>query len=621
MNRFLLILYILLSPFFLFAQEVHIVPKPTSVTFKKGNFLIKEKLSYQIYGIPLDSVEIGINQLNEELQTNFNTIFEKSNQADLLIGIPDKNKYFKKICIQNGLLKTDNLGNQGYELKIDSKQIIITANTSQGLFYGIQSLKQLIRGAQKKQLNCLSIHDVPAFIYRGVMDDISRGPIPSSEFLRYQIRRASELKINMFNYYIEHVIKTKKHPEFAPANGAISIDEWKQLSEYAKKYHVELIGSFQSLGHFEKILSHPKFAHLGGTQRMINPGAPESFEFLNDIYTEMAPAFSSRFFNVNCDETWDLGRGKTKAITDSIGVAHLYLNHMNGIHKLISKQNKTMMMWGDIVLSHPEILNQIPKEAVLLTWEYGTLESFANFIDPIVKGGFKYMVCPGVLNSNRMYPSIDMAINNIRKFVAEGYEKGAMGVLNTVWDDGGRHSFNRDWYGVAYGADQSWNPEDRSISDFDQCLSMGVYGDPSMALPKTIHTLMELNGIAATQELNNQIFWNTVIPKRGESISLNMTDFYSVLEIAERADSLLQTTQIKNYSDELEYTQFVIYQYKYIAEVRSKLIGAANKYAEACKLQFENRQQSEKLLLEALKLIQSCQLQFSELKEMLKRLW
>jgi hypothetical protein len=96
MNRFLLILYILLSPFFLFAQEVHIVPKPTSVTFKKGNFLIKEKLSYQIYGIPLDSVEIGINQLNEELQINLNTIFEKSNQADLLIGIPDKNKYFKK---------------------------------------------------------------------------------------------------------------------------------------------------------------------------------------------------------------------------------------------------------------------------------------------------------------------------------------------------------------------------------------------------------------------------------------------------------------------------------------------------------------------------------------------
>lgn len=621
MKKYISILFLIITAYTVIAQEINIVPKPTSVTFEKGSFTINKSLDFKIIGVSADSIQIGIEQLQEEFRNNFNSKLLKKDKAQIWIGIPEKDKEFKKLCVKNNLLKTDNLGDQGYELKITSKRIIIAANTSQGLFYAIQSLKQLIRGTENNQLSCLSINDVPVFKYRGVMDDISRGPIPSPEYLKYQIRRAAELKINIFTYYIEHVVKTKKHPEFAPANGAISIEEWASLSEYASKYHIQLIGSFQSLGHFEKILSHPKFAHLGGTQRMLNPCTPESFEFLNDIYSEMSPAFSSRFFNVNCDETWDLGRGKTKALADSIGIASLYSNHMNGLSKLIKKQNKTMLMWGDIVLSHPEILNQIPKETILITWEYGNLDSFADFIDPIKESGFRFMISPGVLNSNRMFPALNMATNNIRKFVAEGYEKGAMGVINTIWDDGGRHSFNRDWYGVAYGADQSWNPGNRPISDFDRCFSKGVYGDHNLALPKTIHTLMELFEIASTQELNNQIFWNTIIPQRGESISFNMTDWQTVLEIANRADSLIQTSQSKNYSDELEYTSFVIDQYKYIAEVRSKLLQAANKYAEVCKLQFDNPKEAEKLLSEAMLLVQNCHSQFSNLRDNLERLW
>jgi hypothetical protein len=621
MNKYISILLILVSPIILFAQEINIVPKPIYASFEKGSFIVKKIVSYQIYGIPADSVKIGTDQLKEEFKNNFDVDFTEKNQPEILIGIADNDVQFKKICLKNSLLKNNDLGSQGYELKIGPKQIIIAANTSQGLFYGIQSLKQLIRGAEKKQLACLTIFDVPAFKYRGVMDDISRGPVPSPEFLKYQIRRASELKINLFTYYIEHVVATKKHPEFAPANGAISIEEWTELSEYASKYYVQLVGSFQSLGHFEKILSHPKFSHLGATKRMLNPGTKESLAFLNDIYSEMAPAFSSPFFNINCDETWGLGRGKTKALADSIGISRLYSNHINGISKLLEKQDKTLLMWGDITLSHPEVFDQIPKETILLTWVYGDLNSFADFIDPIKNSGFNYMVCPGVLNSGRLYPNMNTATNNIRKFIAEGYKKGAMGVLNTVWDDGGRPSFNRDWYGVAYGADQSWNPGNRTITDFDKCFSKGIYGDYSLALPKAIRVLMELNDIAATQELNSQVFWNTIIPERGESISFKMSDWQTVLEISEKADSFLQTNKFKYYSDELQYTSFVIDQYKYLAEVRMKLLRAANKYSEACKLQFENRTEAEKLLSETSVLIEQCHKQFAELNKNFEKLW
>ncbi len=611
----------IICPIFLFGQETHIVPKPTSITFEKGEFKINKTLGYQIFGTRPDLVNVGIEQLKSELKNNFASVLEKRKQAEILIGIPGKDGEFKEICEKNQLLKKEDIGQQGYELRINQNQIILAANTSQGLFYGIQSLKQLIRGAEKNILKCLTIHDVPAFKIRAVMDDISRGPVPTTEFLKYQIRRASEVKLNYFSYYIEHVVKTKSYQEFAPANGAISIEEWKELSDYAANYHIQLIGSFQSLGHFEKILSQPKFRHLGATDRLLNPGTPESLQFLENIYNEMAPAFSSPFFNVNCDETWDLGRGKTKALADSIGIARLYANHINGISKSLTKQNRTMMMWGDIALSHPEIFKLIPEETILLTWEYGDKDSFADFIDPIVENGFDFMVCPGVVNSNRLYPYLYQSVNNIRKFVAEGYEKGAIGVFNTVWDDGGRHSFNRDWYGVAYGADQSWNPGNRSMNDFNKCFSEGIYGDHSEVLPKVIKKLMELNEIGVTQEMNNQIFWSTMIPERGEDITFNMADWQNVLDIANQADSIIQSSSLKNYSDELEFTSFVIRQYKYMSEGRMHLLEAADKYKKACIIQFENPGETEKLLEEVTSVLSVCQKQFHALKENLESLW
>ena len=134
----------------------------------------------------------------------------------------------------------EELGDEGYELFIDNNQVVLAANTPQGLFYGKQSLIQLIRGAQNNTLQGLHIIDKPAVKYRGVMDDISRGPVPTLEYMKYQIRRFAELKINTLTYYTEHVVRTEKHPEFAPPGGALSIAEWKELSEYAKEYYIEL---------------------------------------------------------------------------------------------------------------------------------------------------------------------------------------------------------------------------------------------------------------------------------------------------------------------------------------------------------------------------------------------
>ncbi|MDX1283602.1 MAG: glycoside hydrolase family 20 zincin-like fold domain-containing protein, partial [Draconibacterium sp.] len=202
--------------FLAFSQQVSIVPQPSHVIHQNGVFKFQEVITFQLFGIDEDFLSAGIQQLKDEFDNDFGVKLERGEAAEILIGIQDKDENFRKLCLKNDLLKSDDLGEQGYELKISKRRIIIAANSAQGLFYGIQTLKQLIRSAEEKQLSCLFIHDVPVLKYRGVMDDISRGPIPTMEFMKYQIRRLAELKINMFSFYIEHVVKTKKHPGFAP---------------------------------------------------------------------------------------------------------------------------------------------------------------------------------------------------------------------------------------------------------------------------------------------------------------------------------------------------------------------------------------------------------------------
>jgi len=96
MIRFFYVLLLLLAPLSFFGQNIQIVPKPTTVEFENGNFEIKDRLSYEIYGIQADSVEIGINQLTDEFKTDFNTSLQRRISPELLIGIPERDELFNQ---------------------------------------------------------------------------------------------------------------------------------------------------------------------------------------------------------------------------------------------------------------------------------------------------------------------------------------------------------------------------------------------------------------------------------------------------------------------------------------------------------------------------------------------
>ncbi|MDX2250317.1 MAG: beta-N-acetylhexosaminidase [Bacteroidia bacterium] len=595
------------------AQTPPIVPLPQHTEFRSGSFMLPDRPFFRLS--LSEPAEVLIEQLVE-------LSGRETHEPDpaIWLGIPDQDNDFKQICKNIGIKEEDQWGEEGYSLVITSKQIFIAANTPAGVFYGLQSLRQLTKAYLPGHIPCMKIIDWPTFSFRGIMDDISRGPLPKTDFMKAQIRRFASLKINYMTFYIEHVIKTQKYGDFSPKEG-ITTDEWKELSDYALKYHIRLIGSFQSLGHFSNILAFPQYAHLGATAQMLKPGDPEVLHFLTDIYSEMYPAFSSDIFAINCDEAWDLGRGSQKRLADSIGIAGIYASHVNPLIRHVQQNGHRALMWGDIALSHPEVLDLIPKETIIGTWDYSANVSFSAFIDPFKEKGFSFIVCPGVLNSHRIMPDFNQTLVNIRNFANEGREKGAMGVLNTIWDDGGSHFFNRDWYGVSFGADQSWNPNQEEIMEYDRRFSLSAYGDAEARQPQFLHSMNGLAAFAPTQEMNDDMLWQTLLPARGNSLPLNMSGWREIEEQLNEAGVLLRPMYKKAFGSEWRYWQFTWDQYWAASESRKKIVQAANYYHKACLLQHSNRDSTVYFLKMALKPIDDLSREWARLRDEFQYLW
>ncbi len=466
------------------------------------------------------------------------------------------------------------IGTEGYALVVRKGERLLVANTEAGLFYGLQTLKQLLRAGWKKEI---VIVDWPVFPVRAIYDDISRGPISTVAYIKKQIERIAELKLNCLSFYIEHVVQTASHPDFAPADGKLTIADIRELAAYAKTFHVQLAGSFQSFGHFEKILALPQYASLGATPNLISPLDPRARQFLADVIGELCDAFDSPWFNVNCDETFDLGQGTTKPYVDSFGKVKLYAEQLRFLYDVVKKHGKQMMMWGDFAVDHPEVLDLLPKDIIYLTWEYGDQASFAKWIDPFAGRGLQFMVCPGILNSYRMFPDMTMARANIAHFAAAGEKAGASGVLTTIWDDGGTYLFSGDWYGVYVAAEKSWNTSG-SDDDFDQRFEMAAYGTHNGAYVSALNNLMGLRRLALTYDLNDRLWQQQLLPDAGSRMILNNTGLGEANTLLHLAAPAAARTAAKLHPEDGATLRFAIAQYQLMLDTRNEIAQLAEQF-------------------------------------------
>ncbi len=512
---------------------------------------------------------------------------------------------------------------EAYQIAISAEEIVMSATHGSGAYYAVQSLKQLLRAyGPDKAIPGMIINDYPDLEIRGMMDDISRGPVPTNAYMKQQIERLSEMKINLLTYYTEHVVKTEKHAAFAPADGALSIEEWQSLADYAKMFNIDLVGNFQSFGHFEKILAHPDYSHLGEGGTLLSPAFEESYELLDDIYTEMIPAFHSDYFHINSDETFDLGAGASKARVDSLGESVVYAEHINRIYDMIDGKGKKMLMWGDIILNDPAILDKLPADVLPITWGYDVMESYTERITPFLDRGYNPLISTGILNSYSMIPDFEVAKGNIGGFLAEGKKLQAWGMLNTVWDDGGSALFSRDWYAVAYAAEQSWN-SDTTDQTYDARFNRVLYGHNGLDISKALNAINELTSVKSTEKMNEAVFWQQVLPDSGKSMLTNLEDWTKVEAAAEKADAFLAEVETGYFSEDLDYIQLTIDQYHFLASSRPAIVEIADLYKRAYFLQQDTQKQQEarSSLVQAFDKLMEVIVGLTALKAENQRLW
>ncbi|MBO4489101.1 MAG: chitobiase/beta-hexosaminidase C-terminal domain-containing protein [Bacteroidales bacterium] len=356
----------------------------------------------------------------------------------------------------------DTNADQGYILEVFSDKVQISAISEVGLYYGNLSLKQMSRYYTQKdgsvKLPCVRIVDYPKLKYRGWMDDISRGPIPNMTFLKQVIRQLAEYKMNFFNLYTEHVFKLDKYPDIAPTDG-LTAEEIKELEEYAAQFHIEFFGNQQCLGHAEKTLRIPAYQEMADTKYNWHPGDEKARQFLKYELETVAKAYRSPFFNINCDETEAMGSGKARAYVENHGgPSQVYADHINWVYSILKPLGKRVMMWGDIAAKDPDIVRQLPKDMIMLVWSYSPSDSYVDMIEPFTKQGLQFMVVPGMSMWGHVFPSYDTYTKNIANLTRDGYKHGALGMMNTAWDDSGESLFNSTWHGMAWAAEMAWRP-------------------------------------------------------------------------------------------------------------------------------------------------------------------
>ncbi len=551
-------------------QDLVFLPKPRKILTRRGQVSAGDIKQIVTLGNPSDTLATAI-----KLQAAVRDYASTNWTIRAGHGAPDNESAVLELNP-----KTD-IPAQGYRLNITPKGLHLTASDSAGLFYGVMTIKQLCRQTGGSLPSC-TIEDHPDFPSRGIMMDISRDKVPTLETLFTLVNQLAEWKINHLELYTEHTFAYRNHPEVWAQASPLTGEDILRLDAYCREHHVELVPNQNSFGHMERWLALPAYRDLsecpngfeypwGGRSdhpSCLNPIDPRSLELIEDLHSDLLPHFTSRKFNVGCDETWELGQGKCKELNVKRGPGRVYLDFMLKLHKLVKQNGRTMHFWGDIIIQHPELAAELPRDCVVLEWGYESKHPFEEHCAKFAATGLPFYVCPGTSTWASISGRTENCLANLLNAAENGVKHGASGFLNTDWGDLGHWQYLPVSYlPFAAGAALSWCVTTNRKEDIRPALdrhvfldAAGVMGgiayDLGNAYLKSGHSLF--NSTVPFQILSQDLKWK--IPETVTQKTLGATrDF--VKEVARkltharmnRPDAALITDEFSNTARMLEH--------------------------------------------------------------------
>lgn len=448
-------------------KDMHLIPMPKDICLKEGTFDFTYKTSLKVTSDP--KIMAMARELQEHIKEKlaFNLDLKAKMQGPY-------------VCFEQD--DTDHT----YEIEINPACITIRARDHQGMFYGLQTLKQLI-GLYKRHLPCLVIHDQADFDQRGFYHDVTRGKVPTLKQLKNLVDLMASFKLNQLQLYIEHTYLFTGQSESWTNTDPLTAEEIMSLDDYCKDKYIELVPSIATFGHLYEVLQTQTYNHLSEIgpldgfsfeDRMdhhtLDVSQGQSLDLVRAMIDDFIPLVASHKFNICADETFDLGEGKNKALAQEIGKSKMYVDFLNEIISHVKSHGKEVMFWGDIILKHPEHIKDLPKDLICLNWWY-----WLNYPEEKVKAihdnGFRQYMCPGVNGWNTLMNNHKMAYDNISMMAQYGRKYRVEGILNTDWGDYGHwNALSNSIPGLIYGSAFSWG-ENRSYEALNTAIDHVFY--------------------------------------------------------------------------------------------------------------------------------------------------
>lgn len=366
---------------------------------------------------------------------------------------------------------------EGYRLRVSAQGISIIGHDEPGLLHGAQTLAQWVllhRDSIREQgLPGVEIVDWPGFRYRGFTLDISRDRVPTNAALSDLVGRLGSFKLNQLQLYMEHTFAYPGHEAVWRDASPLSGEDVEGLDRQCQASGVELVPNQNSFGHMHRWLRHPSYRHLAEVPEGVKhpfgddpepfslcPTEPLSLSFLAGLYDALLPHFSSATFNVGLDETFDLGLGRSRDACEQRGRGRVYLDFLLAVHRLVSERGKRMQFWGDIIITHPELIAELPRDVIALEWGYEADHAFAEHARRYADSGLEFHVCPGTSSWNSLGGRATNALANLAAAATHGHANGASGYLITDWGDFGHlQPFAISYLGLIAGAELAWRPD------------------------------------------------------------------------------------------------------------------------------------------------------------------
>lgn len=362
---------------------------------------------------------------------------------------------------------------ESYHLRIGANGGEVRAPSSAGLFYGVETLLQLVEGDGKDAaLPAVEIDDWPSLAYRGVMFDLSHGPLPTEDEIKRQIDFLASWKGNQYYFYSELSIELKGYPLINPG-GRYTQDQVRRIIAYARDRHVDVVPCLEFFGHLHDLFRIERYADLSALPHGgdLNSRNPEMQRMVADWVAQMAALFPSPWFHMGLDEPWELERAGT-AVAGGADPGELFLEHLKRMAGLVRSHGKRALFWADVnsgaalFEKYPQLAASLPEGTLPVPWRYNDEKDYTRMLEPFRKAQAPQVIGTGIWAWDTIVPDFHVTFANIDGFLRDGRKAGTLGIINTNWSDDAQILYRATQPGVAYGAIAAWrkDPVDRAAS-------------------------------------------------------------------------------------------------------------------------------------------------------------